>query len=58
MSTEEAFLIMDQQVAGIEAFEHSLVIDYDPLLAGFAQFYITFEGTLYMKEDTSIVSPL
>ena len=41
---------MDQDVQGIDAKEHTLSIDYDPQNQGFSQFYITFEGTLYMKQ--------
>jgi hypothetical protein len=29
--------------------EETLVIDYDPNLNGFSLFYITFEGSLFMK---------
>jgi hypothetical protein len=42
MKTEEALLLMDREVAGLEACEPSLVIDYDPQGQGFALFYVTF----------------
>jgi hypothetical protein len=51
MSTEDAILLMDKEVQGIEAKEESLLIDYnDPVVgSGFSLFYITFDGHLYMK---------
>ena len=49
MGTEEALIIMDQEVAGIDSQESTLTIDYDPLGQGFSLFYITFEGSLFMK---------
>ena len=49
MGTEEALTIMDQEVAGIDSQESTLTIDYDPAGQGFSLFYITFEGSLFMK---------
>ena len=51
MTTPEALLLMDQEVAGIDARDGSLNIDYDETGAGFNLFYITFEGTLFMKSE-------
>lgn len=53
MGTEEALTIMDQEVAGIDSHENSLSIDYDPQGYGFSLFYITFEGSLFMKNATT-----
>ncbi|TNV80327.1 hypothetical protein FGO68_gene11568 [Halteria grandinella] len=63
MSTEEALLLMDQEVQGIDALEESLLIDYTPPTHnqqisgsqgnGFSLFFITFEGNLYMKQHLS-----
>jgi hypothetical protein len=51
MSTEKALMLMDQDVARLEAFENSLVIEYEPAKAGFSLFYNTFEGCLHMKTE-------
>jgi len=48
LRTEDALLLMDQEVAGLEAYEPSLLIDFDA--GGFALFYVTFTGALYLKE--------
>lgn len=49
MPTEEALMLMDRDVMSIEAYENSLVIEYDPTKAGFSLFFNTFEGYLHMK---------
>lgn len=40
---------MDLEVASMDTSDNSLSIDYDATATGFSLFYITFEGSLSMK---------
>ena len=53
MRTEDALILMDQEVQYIDAIESSLNIDYDPNANGFSLFYVTFEGNLVMKNKSN-----
>jgi hypothetical protein len=51
MNTEAALTLLDKEVHIIECRQDSLSIDYDPNINGFSLFYITFDGSLQLKNQ-------
>ncbi len=51
MNTEAALTLLDKEVQSIECRQESLSIDYDPNIKGFSLFYITFDGSLQLKNQ-------
>ncbi len=49
MTSQEALTLMDLEVQTLDYKEDTLSIDYDPNSHGFSLFYITFEGSLFLK---------
>ena len=51
MNTESALTLLDKEVQTMVCRQDSLTIDYDPSINGFSLFYITFDGSLQLKNQ-------